>query len=103
MAVLRKLGTSLLTNSILRSSLPSSLNFAAACLNHKRDLHSRNQFKTNYTEDNDFKSGFLETDLKPNTLGCSRKKIDVNGISLNWEKAGTGDHVILMLPNVLGT
>lgn len=36
------------------------------------------------------------------TLGKTRPKIEVDGMMLNWDMAGTGDHVLLLLPGVLG-
>ncbi len=36
------------------------------------------------------------------TLGNSREKIEVDGMLINWDKVGSGDHVVLMLPGIIG-
>lgn len=38
--------------------------------------------------------------LKP--FGQRREKIEVNGVRLNWDAVGTGEHVILLLPGAVG-
>jgi len=35
-------------------------------------------------------------------IGLIREKIEVDGIHLNWDKMGRGDHVVLLLPGIIG-
>ncbi|XP_021967928.1 valacyclovir hydrolase [Folsomia candida] len=51
----------------------------------------------------------METSADPPTdahdlrgLGMRREKIEVDGIQLNWDQAGDGDHVVLLLPGIIG-
>jgi hypothetical protein len=36
-------------------------------------------------------------------IGMTREKIEVDGMKLNWDKMGKGDHVVLLLPGIIGT
>jgi len=42
------------------------------------------------------------TDFDLENLGMRREKIEVDGVHLNWDEAGSGDHVVLMLPGIIG-
>lgn len=43
-----------------------------------------------------------ENDFNFKTFGASRHKIEVEGMMLNWDIVGRGEHVVLMLPGTLG-
>ncbi len=43
-----------------------------------------------------------ENEFNFETFGTSRPKIEVDGMMLNWDVVGDGEHVILMLPGSLG-
>lgn len=71
----------------------------------KRNLQTRYK---NFTAKSDIKVHDLplpdtnEYHVNLTNLGSSRQKINVDGMMLNWDTAGTGDQVILMLPGILG-
>lgn len=43
-----------------------------------------------------------ENEVNLETLGRCREKIEVDGMMINWDKAGTGEQVVLMLPGIIG-
>lgn len=46
--------------------------------------------------------GIGETSFDYEKIGRTRQKINVDGMMLNWDVVGNGEHVILMLPGSLG-
>lgn len=43
-----------------------------------------------------------DNEINLETLGCSREKIEVDGMMINWDKAGNGEQVVLLLPGIIG-
>ncbi|CAL8069615.1 unnamed protein product [Orchesella dallaii] len=43
-----------------------------------------------------------DNELDWTTLGCSKEKIEIDNVLINWERAGNGEHVVLLLPGIIG-
>ncbi len=47
-------------------------------------------------------TGISKENSHVKAFGQSKEKIEVDGMMLNWDVAGTGEHVVLLLPGALG-
>lgn len=65
--------------------------------------HSRRGYSTKpYSTEAALKPKPQQEEDDLHRVGLRREKIEVNGMMLNWDQAGSGDHVVLLLPGIIG-